>query len=438
VRPGGTVRYHPITTYGIIAARGANAGIFSNLVSGAGYLNPSVQVDTNGLYLTLRRNDVDFRSTGTRGNQTAVASALNGLVRTAFGEMAHVVNTVYDLTNEQAVQAMGSMSGVVYQHAASSNFAGAQTFLDVNMAHLGAATGRAGAATGGLSLGGVTTDGASDSGAHGAWFSSVGWLTRLSGGDGDPAARGSNPGFAVGYDGAIGNLLLGASLGKGSSDVELDGVSDRTTASMLQVAGYARYERGASRLAAIAGGSGVKNNTTRSVTDGVAFSGTHAAYDGSNLFSRIEYGRTFASGSQRVEPQIGFQYVHANVDGFTEQGAGVLNLVVPARHLSSARSIVGARAFKTFGRSDGVTLGARAAWAHEFSPLGSVTMRFLGDTGSSTFDVTSPARLHDSALVGASATGKAFKRLKFVTSVDGDVSRQVKVWTANVGLRAEW
>ncbi len=306
------------------------------------------------------------------------------------------------------------------------------------MATTGAATGRAGASNSSLTLDTLTADAASTGGTHGAWFSSVGWLTRLSGGEGDPAARGSNPGFAVGYDGAIGNLLLGASLGKGSSDVELDGVSDRTTASMLQVAGYARYQRGASRFAAIAGGSSVKNDTTRSVTDGFAFSGAHASYDGSNLFSRIEYGHTFASGTQSVEPQIGFQYVHANVDGFTEQGAGVLNLVVPARHLSSARSLVGARAVKTFGQSAGVTLGARAAWAHEFSPLGSIRMQFFGDTANNTFDVVSPARLHDSAIVGASASGKAFKRLKFVTSVDGDVSKAVKVWTANVGLRAEW
>jgi uncharacterized protein with beta-barrel porin domain len=83
-------------------------------------------------------------------------------------------------------------------------------------------------------------------------------------------------------------------------------------------------------------------------------------------------------------------------------------------------------------------LGARAAWAHEFSPLGSIRMQFVGDTANNTFEVVSPARLHDSAVIGASASGKAFKRVKFVTSVDGDVSKAVKVWTANVGLRAEW
>ena len=51
--------------------------------------------------LTLRRNDVDFRSVGTSGNQTAVALSLNALVRTATGPMADVINNVYDLSDRR-------------------------------------------------------------------------------------------------------------------------------------------------------------------------------------------------------------------------------------------------------------------------------------------------------------------------------------------------
>ena len=73
VLPGGTVRYRPITVYPIMRAAGPGPGVFTNVVSDARFLNPSLEYDSAGVFLTLRRNDVDFRTAGTRGNQTAVA-----------------------------------------------------------------------------------------------------------------------------------------------------------------------------------------------------------------------------------------------------------------------------------------------------------------------------------------------------------------------------
>ena len=96
------MRYRPITVYPIMRAPGAGPGVFTNVVSGAGFLNPTLQCDSAGVYLTLRRGDVDFRTAGTRGSQTAVATALNGLVSTAIGEMADVVNNVFDLDSADA------------------------------------------------------------------------------------------------------------------------------------------------------------------------------------------------------------------------------------------------------------------------------------------------------------------------------------------------
>ena len=80
----------------------------------------------------------------------------------------------------------------------------------------------------------------------------------------------------------------------------------------------------------------------------------------------------------------------------------------------------------------------RAAWAHEFNPLASVRMRFLGDTADNDFDLASPARIQNSAILGATFAGEAFRHVKFLTSVNGDVSSAIKLWTASVGVRAAW
>jgi autotransporter-associated beta strand protein len=438
ITPGGDERYHPITMFGIMGVQNPNENVFSNVISDAAYLDPSLQYDGNGMYLTLRRNDVDFRSSGTQGNQTAVAESLNGLVRTAIGSMADVINNVYDLSNDEAVRAIGSMTGVVYQHTASSSFAGAQTFMDATMTHMGQQGGRAEASRPDLAFTALALADAPAADAQGAWFSGIGGLTRLAGGAGDPAARVSSPGFAAGYDRSIGDhLIVGASGGQSSNDLDLVGVDDRSTSSLLQGALYGRYTHGASRLAIVAGGGRVTNDTTRQVTDGFGAWGAHSTYDGSNLFGRIEFGRTLPIGPTfSVEPQAGFQYVRVSVDGFTEDGADALNLMAPGRHLSSQRALFGARAVKTFGAE--TTLDVRAAWAHEFSPFGSMRVRFLGDNAANAFDITSPARIHNSAIVGGTVTGRLFRGVRFLASAGGDLSGAIKLWTASVGLRAQW
>ena len=182
----------------------------------------------------------------------------------------------------------------------------------------------------------------------------------------------------------------------------------------------------------------MKNGTARSVTDGFVFSSANASYDGDTLFSRIEFGQTFSlGGGVSVEPQAGFQYARVTVDGFTEDGAGVLNLVGPNRRATSQRSILGGRTVKAFSAAD-TRVELRAAWAHEFNPLGSMRMRFVGDTAGNDFELTSPVRIDDTAIVGATVAGQAFRHLRFLTSVDGNVGGALKLWTASFGVRAEW
>jgi outer membrane autotransporter protein len=194
-------------------------------------------------------------------------------------------------------------------------------------------------------------------------------------------------------------------------------------------------------VSVIGGGSHVESKTARFITDGFALSSANAHYDGGTLFSRVEYGHSFPVGaSVSLEPQAGFQYARLSMDGFAEEGAGVLGLAAADRHVSSERSTLGGRVVKSFARADveAARMELRAAWAHEFNPLGSVNMRFLGDSAGNEFALASPARIENSAIIGATLAGTAFRQVKFLTSVDGDLSHAIKVWTASIGLRAEW
>ena len=119
----------------------------------------------------------------------------------------------------------------------------------------------------------------------------------LAGSNGDPSARVNDRGYAIGYDAAIGDhLIVGASGGDTSPEVELTAVSDNSTSQMRHVGVYGRYARNASRLSVIGGGSHVESKTARWITDGFALSSAHAQYDGGTLFSRVEYGYAFPLG----------------------------------------------------------------------------------------------------------------------------------------------
>ncbi len=192
VRAGGRLRYRPINQYTIFTSD-AISGLFAGVTSNLAFLNPSLQYDAQNVYLTLRRNDVDFRATGTQGNQTGVAVMLNQLVGTATGALADVVNNVYDLYDGQARQAMTSMSGILHQRVARTSLTSAQTFMGINMTRIGVAAAGQGDESTGLAVNRSSSGraGVSFAGERrlGWWVSGLGGVTTLQGTAADPGGR---------------------------------------------------------------------------------------------------------------------------------------------------------------------------------------------------------------------------------------------------------
>ena len=268
--------------------------------------------------------------------------------------------------------------------------------------------------------------------------------TRASQGrNGDPAARVHDNGYALGYDAAIGDrLIVGASAGNTSPEVELTALNDHTSSQMQHVGGYGRYARNASRLSVMGGGTPLKRKyrPLRDQWAGLLLGARTLRRWHSVHSRRVRLRVRPRRAINFLEPQGGFQYLRLSIDGFTEGGAGVLNLVAPDRRASSKRSTLGGRAVKTFGRAnaEATRLEVRAAWAHEFTPLSSVRMQFLGDTADNAFDLASPARIENSAILGATFFGLAFCLVRSKKILSGDLGRAIKLWTANIGLRADW
>jgi uncharacterized protein with beta-barrel porin domain len=454
VRATGTRRYHPINRYLIAASNLGAVGTFAGVTSDTAYLVPSLQYDERNAYLTLRRNDIDFRIAGTQGNQTAVAQVFNRLVGSATGVVADSVNAVYDVSNTQALSAFSSMSGLLYQYVAMNGLTSARSFLGVNMRHLAAsggdeeglnpATGHTlsyltSGAAGSTQLGSPSGSPASGSGW---WVSSMGGAAAYNGQGVEHGARSPMVGVVLGVDTRIGDSgTLGISGGEANPDLELNGADDKTTARMMQVGVYGRMKKHRSYF-----DGGINFGTQRSrvsravITNGLSASTASSNYDGNTITSQVEYGYSLDLGRGfTIAPQAGAQYGRLSLDGATEEGAAFLSLVVPARLVTSARSLAGVRVAKSFDRSGtAFTIEGRTSWSHEFNPVASLRMRFTGDAWTDGFDLAAPRQLRDSALAGATVAGGLTRSLRVFATLDSEMTGVFTSWSGNIGLVKSW
>jgi uncharacterized protein with beta-barrel porin domain len=378
-----------------------------------------------------------------------VASSLNRLVAAATGVMADNINNVYDLTDTAARGALSSMTGVAYQHAARSNLGISQAFMAMNLRRLGLGAG-GGAMSSGMAVdaltlanaGGTFAGDAAETHAAGRgwWFGGLGGITRYRGNASDAAGRVVNQGLIAGIDRDITpNVTLGVSGGEASPRLQLDNVEDHGTSHMWQAGAYGRVRHARSRIDGVLNLGTQRSSMWRTITDGVISPGASASYGGRSVSSQVEYGYSFAvTNGLTIEPQGGVQYGRLWLDGVTEAGADALGLVVPARRVSSRRTLAGGKVTKALELSPArLTFEGRASWAHELSPLGDIGMRFAGDSVTDGFSVAAPDQLRNSAVIGFSIAGNT-RRLRVIANVDSEISGPTNGWSGSIGLNRSW
>ena len=109
----GAGNYAPATTYTILTANGGRLGTFTDgVTSSLAFLDPSLSYDTNNVYLTMTRNNIDFADVGITRNQIATGSAIKSL-----GQGNTVYDAVLNLSAPQAQYAFDQLSGEIHASA---------------------------------------------------------------------------------------------------------------------------------------------------------------------------------------------------------------------------------------------------------------------------------------------------------------------------------
>ena len=110
-------------------------------------------------------------------------------------------------------------------------------------------------------------------------------------------------------------------------------------------------------------------------------------------------------GHWALGPEVGLEYVHLDVDSFTESGAGPADLSVDSQGADSLRGRLGGR-LSYFTRSGSIVFAPTvfASYQHEFlnDPFGLTSQFNIPSTTPFTIQGTNPGR--DSALIGVGAS----------------------------------
>lgn len=457
--------YQTNTAYTILSSTNALNGQFNSSVSSSlAFLNATLTQDTNNVYLHLKRNDISYSDVAQTPNQRSVANALQnaGSSGANSSDMNTVITAVNNLSTNNARAAFESISGagLVNLRRASIGFTGnfgnqlmgrlqssgmSSTAQSINGMQL-AANDRLGdlmpalaqntrsdvSGPGKFSLaGGIPMD----AGKRGFWLRGFGFDQDT---DSDGNAAGSRikgVGITAGFDARVSNdLVVGAALSHATSDVRAS-FSETGKSRGNAAAVYASYASGPWNVNGNLMLAHNANNMNRNITVGAISRTANARFDSKTVAAYGEVSYDLPQATWTLQPLAGLGVTHNRNNGFTETGAGALNIQANAQNTTSTKTLFGARALFDL---NGIQVQPRAMWAHEFGDLNkAMTAQLQGSPATSfaTYGVDLP---RNSFITGITVAGRTNDGLSLFADVQGEFNRKQTGVALLVGLRKSW
>jgi len=201
--------------------------------------------------------------------------------------------------------------------------------------------------------------------------------------------------------------LVGMTFGYGHTHATLDTIGSNANVNTYSPGVYMSYSDSGWYCNALGsyGFSGYSQN--RAVAIG-AFNGTaHSSPGGSQIVGDLDGGYDFHKGNWTFGPTLGLQYVHLDVDGYTETGLPGADLTVNENQSDSLRSLLGGRiSYAVKSGSMLFTPHLSASWQHEFMDQSRGITSQFSDIGAGSFVVNTPNPSRESALIDLGFDGQ--------------------------------
>jgi len=139
------------------------------------------------------------------------------------------------------------------------------------------------------------------------------------------------------------HVVVGAMFAYGHTDATLDTLNSNAQVDTFAPAAYASYANGGWYANAL-GSYGFSSYTQqRNVAIGGFNGSAYSTPGGDQIVGDLDGGYDFHLGHLTVGPTLGAQYVHLDVNGYTETGLPGANLTVSQNETDSLRSLLGGR-----------------------------------------------------------------------------------------------
>jgi len=439
----GSGAYDTTTLYTILSATGGVTGTFADVTSNLAFLTPSLSYDADSVSLTLTRNSTTFADVALTANQYAVASALDRGYSSAGGDMSTVYNTLLGLSSAGARSAYDQVGGLTHATLEEVSTFAFDSYLSVLSNRMGERSGRS-PANGQLLLAALANT-ASDAPlatipARNFWMTAYGGAGNRSGNDASSRYDYNTGGAAMGYDQQLDrDVLLGASVGYATTDVNMDDLDDDATVALYQAALYGAYTPGPWYVNGLAAYGYSRFESTRRISFGGLNRKADADYDGHRVLGQVETGYHFDVQTVRVTPFAALQAAYLTRNGFTEDGAGALNLSVDKQDSTSLISSLGLGLDKEYQTSRGtITPAARVSWRHELLDADSrISAAFTGNPASS-FTVQTNDSGRDSAVGDLGLSWVVRKDLALTAAYEATVASDRVQHLGSLLLQYSW
>jgi outer membrane autotransporter protein len=275
-----------------------------------------------------------------------------------------------------------------------------------------------------------------DPASRGLWIRGYGGHGNTDSDGNAAASRLRSSGLSIGFDAEVKDgVRIGIAATGGTSRLSTDN-NENGKARGSALAVYGSYASGPWNFSGSASMGWGKNHLDRNIIVGALNRVASSDFDSSTLAAYGEASYSIPMNGWTLQPLAGLSLSRNTADGFTETGAGALNLQVAGQTVNSAKSTLGAKASFDAGR---IRIEPRVVWAHEFGDLNTpMTAQFQGAATASSFQVSGAALKRDTLILGLGASGSIGKGVDLFADVQAEHNSAQRNLAVLVGLRSRW
>jgi len=217
------------------------------------------------------------------------------------------------------------------------------------------------------------------------------------------------------------HFTVGALVDFSHTDANLDHIGSTGTVDSYSPGIYASYVDGPWYGNALVTYGYNTYTDDRNIAIGTLTGTNHGATDGDQYTGSLTGGYEFQSGDFKYGPIAGVQYVHLDINSFTEQGPTALN--VDNQSADSFRSQLGFEArYITRCGSVWLTPHASVSWQHEYLDDSSGISSQFNSVGAGSFTVQTTTPDRDSAVIDVGLNAAVCKDVTLFTDYETEVS----------------